>query len=63
MSKHFDTLDNHRRAVRQYSLDTLQAILSDLGKNPLTYRDGTWECQRNSAITVEIKRRKKELAR
>ena len=44
-------------AVRQYSLDTLEAIRRDLGKNPRTYQPGSWESERNSAITTEIKRR------
>ena len=48
-------------AVRQYSLDTLQAIRRDLGKNPRTYQPGSWESERNSVITTEIKRRLSDL--
>lgn len=54
---------NHQTAVRQYSLDTLEAIHRDLGKNPKTHQSGTWECQRNEAIAAELKRRRKALKR
>jgi hypothetical protein len=49
----------HAKAVRQYSMDTLELILRDLAKNPTSYRKGSWEQSRMKAITNELNRRRK----
>ena len=52
----------HAAACRQYSLDTLEAILRDLQKNPNILRKGSWEQGRLAAIRKEIANRRKALA-
>jgi hypothetical protein len=48
----------HTNAVKQYSLDTLEAIERDLVKNPKSYQHDSWEYTRLDAIRAEIKRRR-----
>jgi hypothetical protein len=49
---------NHT-GINQYSLDTLLKIRDGLLLNPLSYKRGTWECERLEAIRKEIELRMK----
>lgn len=53
--------DIHKRGIRAYSADTLQAIARDLAKNPMSKRKGTWEQGRLDAIRAELRTRKNKL--
>lgn len=52
---------NHQRGVEQYSIDTLEAIARDLGRNKAANRRDSWESQRLHAIRHEIERRRRAL--
>jgi post-segregation antitoxin (ccd killing protein) len=59
MKSLIEPMDHHARAVRQYSLDTLEAIQRDLARNLKAHKASTWEFDRLEAIRAEIKRRRK----
>jgi hypothetical protein len=50
-------MTTHDKAVAQYSLDTLMKIATDLDKNNMSRKEGTWEYLRLRAIRNEIRKR------